>query len=666
MAEAPETEPSSFGEKPDGLLTRLKHLLFGKPRDIAEPNIFHRLSLIPILAWVGLGADGLSSSAYGPEEAFRALNGHTYMALGLAAVTALTVIIIATGYSRIIEEFPGGGGGYLVASKLLGSKLGVLSGCALLVDYALTIAVSVVSAGDSIFSLFPVEWQSVRLPVTLLLIILLTVLNIRGVRESVLILTPIFALFLITHAILITVGVFSHTSSLPAVASQTAQGFARDSGIIGLGAMLLIFARAFSMGGGTYTGLEAVSNGMPIMREPRIHTARRTMLYMAVSLSLTAGGLIVCYLFWGIEPEAGKTMNAVLAEHVVAGFPFANVFVILTMFAAGGLLIVAAQAGFIDGPRVLSNMAVDSWVPRHFATLSERFTTMNGIVLMGIASLAVVVYTKGDIHSLVVMYSINVFLTFSLSMFGMLKLWISRKGVARRKRRMGLFAIGFLLCIIVLVITVFEKFSEGGWMTVAITGILVLICFLIRNHYRAVTQQLQKFNDILTSIPQVEGAAPLRVINPKEATAVVMVSDYGGLGIHTLLNVFRKFPNQFKNVVFISIGVVDSGEMKGSEQIQALHDHTEQSLKKYVKLAAQLGYPAAYRMSLGTDVVHEAFNLCMEVAKEFPHTMFFSGQLVFHQEAWYHRLLHNSTAFSLQRRLFLEQQTMVVLPMRLA
>ncbi len=175
-------EPQSPNTNPDDgerLGSRVKHILFGKPRDISEPSLFHKISLIPVLAWIGLGADGLSSSSYGPEEAFRALQGQTYLAFGLAAATALTVFIISMGYSRIIEEFPHGGGGYLVASKLLGAHIGVVSGSALLVDYILTIAVSIVAAGDALFSLMPVEWQFLRLPLTAAVIVVLTMLNIE-------------------------------------------------------------------------------------------------------------------------------------------------------------------------------------------------------------------------------------------------------------------------------------------------------------------------------------------------------------------------------------------------------------------------------------------------------------------------------------------------------
>ena len=141
---------------------RLKRLLFGAPRDVEDPHVFHKISLIAFLAWVGLGADGLSSSAYGPDEAFRALGEHTYLAVFLALATALTVFIISYAYSRIIEHFPSGGGGYVVATKLLGPSFGVVSGCALLVDYVLTISVSIASAADQIFSFLPLGWARGR------------------------------------------------------------------------------------------------------------------------------------------------------------------------------------------------------------------------------------------------------------------------------------------------------------------------------------------------------------------------------------------------------------------------------------------------------------------------------------------------------------------------
>src|SRR5215216_2080815 len=487
---------------------RLRRVLFGKPRDLRDSRLFHRLSLIPFLAWVGLGADGLSSSAYGPEEAFRALGDHRYLAVALAALMAMTVLLISAAYRRIIEEFPTGGGGYVVATKLLGPTAGLVSGSALLVDYVLTITISIAAAGDALFSLLPPDWHAAKLPVEFVLILLLTSLNIRGIRESVMLLLPVFLLFVVTHVILITGGIVGHLAEIPQTAESVTHGFKQGVTTIGLGGLLLVFFRAYSLGGGTYTGIEAVSNGLPIMREPQVETGKRTMIYMGGSLAFTAAGLLLCYLMWRVTPVPGKTMNAVLTETLAAGLPFGGTFVVLTLLSEAMLLVVAAQAGFIDGPRVLANMAVDSWVPHRFAALSERLTTQNGILLMGIAALAALLYTGGDVGHLVVMYSINVFLTFSLSMLSMVRLWLGRRGTRREwKTRLTLFAAGAALCVTILAITVYEKFAEGGWVTVVITTLVIALCFLIRRHYRHVSGELDRLGRELGDLPKV-GARP--------------------------------------------------------------------------------------------------------------------------------------------------------------
>ncbi|HTL05984.1 MAG TPA: amino acid permease, partial [Gemmatimonadales bacterium] len=328
-----------------GLLSRLRRLLVGKPRDLHDRSIFHRLSLIAFLAWVGLGADGLSSSAYGPEEAFKQLGQHTYLAVALALLMALTVMLISTAYRRIIEEFPTGGGGYVVATKLLGERAGVLSGSALLVDYVLTITISIAAAGDALFSFLPPGWLAAKWPTEVSLILLLTVLNIRGVRESVLTLLPVFLLFLLTHILVIGAAVLGHLPQLQETARSVSTGFRNGAATLGLGGMLVIFLRAYSLGGGTYTGIEAVSNGLPIMREPRVETGKRTMVYMGVSLAFTASGLLLAYLLWRLAPVAGKTMNAVLVERLASGWPLGGVFIVLTLFSEAMLLVVAAQAG---------------------------------------------------------------------------------------------------------------------------------------------------------------------------------------------------------------------------------------------------------------------------------------------------------------------------------
>src|SRR5579862_3134043 len=318
-----ELEPPLQNSPESKLAARVKRALLGAPRNIKDPGLFHKISLIAFLAWVGLGADGLSSSAYGPDEAFRGILGHTYLAVALALATAGTVFIISLAYSKLIEHFPAGGGGYVVATKLLGPSWGVVSGCALLVDYVLTITTSMAAAVDQIFSFIPPQYVhvhvmnvhvDVKLLIECMLIVVLILLNLRGVKESVAIVVPIFMLFVVTHAIILVGCVVMYRHNMPVMAAQLSDGLRSDYHQIGLWAIFLIFVKAYSRGAGTYTGIEAVSNGVPIMREPRVATAKRTMLYMASSLAITAGGILLCYLLTNSLPEEGKTLNAVLIE----------------------------------------------------------------------------------------------------------------------------------------------------------------------------------------------------------------------------------------------------------------------------------------------------------------------------------------------------------------
>jgi multisubunit Na+/H+ antiporter MnhB subunit len=338
---------------------------------------------------------------------------------------------------------------------------------------------------------------------------------------------------------------------------------------------------------------------------------------------------------------------------------------VTTLLSEAVLLIVAAQTGFLDGPRVLANMAVDSWVPRRFAALSERLTTHNGIILMGASATAALLYSHGAVDMLVVMYSINVFLTFSLSMFAMARLvWNTRRERAHWKKRMTLFITGFALCFTILCITVVEKFPEGGWVTLVVTGAVIGLCMVIKRHYGTVFTNLKKLYATLEDLPHTH-QGPVAPPDKKATTAAIFVASYGGIGIHTVLNIFtRAFPGHYKNAVFLSVGVVDSGAFKGEAELEALRHGTEANLKQYVKLAEQMGIPATYRMSVGTDAVAEAEQLGREIAREFPRVTFFAGYILFQRERWYQRLLHNETAFAIQRRIQWAGMTMVILPAR--
>jgi amino acid transporter len=649
--------------------SRIQKLLFGAPRDIKDRRLFHRISLVALLAWVGLGADGLSSSAYGPEEAFRALGEHSYLALGLIIATTVTIFVITASYARIVEQFPSGGGGYVVAGKLLGPKFGVVSGSALLIDYILTISVSISAGADQLLSALPPEVRSLKLLGVGLVIILLMVMNIRGVKESITALLPIFWLFILTHLILIVGGVAVHVAELPTIVV----GFRNEMttsmetiGILGMGAILV---RAYSMGAGTYTGIEAVSNGVLIMREPRVRTAKRTMLFMAVSLAFTAGGILLLYLLFRVTPVDGKTLNASLLERFTASWEFGGAtlghgFVVVTLAAEAALLFVAAQAGFIDGPRVMAMMAVDGWLPERLGSLSNRLTMAQGVALISAAALLTLMMTGGDTRTLVLMYSINVFVTFSLSQLGMVKHWVERRVEDPGwLRRMVLPAVGLALCVTILVITVYEKFEAGGWITVLVTAGLVVVCFAIKRQYEWATAGIRKLDEILRDLPMAHGT-PAPSFDASSPIAVLLVEEFSGPGIHSLFSILRLFPKHFKNVIFVSVTVLDAGNFKGIKDVDAAKRQTKKAVNDYVDLARQLGLAAESRTAMGPEMFKEAVTMCKEIAKEFPRAVFFTSKLVFERQRWYHRLLYNETAFQIQREMQFAGLNTMVLPVR--
>lgn len=644
------------------MILKIKELIFGKPKNPLDPSIFHKISLAAFFAWVGLGADGLSSSCYGPEEAFTALGSYTHLALLLAVAVAITVFILSASYSQIIELFPSGGGGYLVATKLIGPMPGLVSGCALLVDYVLTVAISVAASMDAIFSFVPPAFLPLKFTATVLCLLILITLNLRGIKESVMVLTPIFLAFVFTHAIIIFYGILSHGSELPVLVKDAVDETRMGISQIGFFGMAVIFLRAFSLGGGTFTGIEAVSNGVQILREPRVATAKKTMQYMAFSLAFTAGGILINYLLNGIHHVPGQTLNATLVHRIADEWPFGHLFFLITLVSEGALLMVAAQAGFLDGPRVMSNMAIDNWLPRRFKNLSDRLVIKDGILMIGLAALAIIFYTRASVKILVVMYSINVFLTFSLSQFGMVRHWIKERAPERFKK-LSISVAGLILTSGILVVTSVIKFREGGWITLLITGGLLACSVLVKRHYVHTAQALRHLDEILKDIP-VTKPKSLPKKKPNEPTAILMVNGYNGMGIHSFLAIHKSFPGHFKNFVFVSVGVIDTDRFKGVAEIDNLKESIQKDLDLYVDMAQSMGFYAESRMTLETDVTEGLEGLCQTVGEEWAKKVFFTGQLVFERETIWNRLLHNQTSFSLQRKLLFRGLEVVILPIR--
>ncbi|HXY61325.1 MAG TPA: APC family permease, partial [Nitrospirota bacterium] len=526
------------------ITNRVKTIVLGGKHNIDDSSLFHRLTLIAFFAWIGLGADGLSSSCYGPEEAFLALHGHVHLNVFVALMSGATVFIIATSYSQIIELFPTGGGGYLVASKLLSPTAGMVSGSALLIDYVLTITISVASGADALFSFLPAAWLPYKLMFALFGVLVLTAMNMRGVKESVLPLVPIFLTFVVTHAFIIGYAAVMNMGRFGEVAVATRADVVQTQAELGFAGMLLLILRAYSMGAGTYTGIEAVSNGLPILREPKVKTGKRTMQYMAYSLALVVMGLMIAYLLYRVVPQSGKTLNAVLFETMTQGWgKGGTVFVLITLLSEAALLFVAAQTGFLDGPRVLSNMALDRWFPTKFAMLSDRLVAQKGILLMGGAALVTMSLTNGSVKYLVVLYSINVFITFFLSQFGMVRHWWQVRGKeAHWEKKLFINGLGMTLTFFILVSVTVIKFHEGGWITMLLTGTLVGIALLTQRHYRNTFHILHRLDELVNvaeascpTLSDAKGTDKETTVkyDPQGKTAILLVNGFNGLGLHT-------------------------------------------------------------------------------------------------------------------------------------
>jgi hypothetical protein len=645
--------------------SKLKHYVIGDPLNPFNPNILRHVSLVAFLAWVGLGADGLSSACYGPEETFIALGTHTHLALYIAIATAITVFIISLGYNQVIELFPSGGGGYKVATQLLGSYVGLVSGAALLIDYVLTIAVSTASGMDALFSFLPVYFIPYKLFAEAMMIVLLIILNLRGMKESIKMLLPIFLGFVVIHFTLIVYGIAVHSTGLTRIVPDTLNETHSLASVMGWIPLMALMLHAYSLGSGTYTGLEAVSNNVNRLSEPRVRTGKWTMFYMAISLSFTAAGIILLYLLWEAKPVHGQTLNAVVFHSILGDSTAGKFTLMLTLALEAGLLFVAANTGFLAGPSVLANMAVDGWVPNRFRHLSTRLVVQNGLILFGISALLILLWSQGHVYLLVILYSINVFITFSLSLLGLSVFWATHRETAspRWPFRLAFSLFAFLLTTGILCVTLVSKFESGGWVTVIITCAVIGLCLLIKKHYNSVSKKLTLLDAQLKQ-PIIETTHPL-IPDPQQPTAVILVGKSFGIGMHTLLCVLRMFPKHFKNFIFLSVGIVDVESFTGGTALEKMRHEVSDILQNFVNYCQQYGLAAESYIAFGTDTVEKLSELAEKVGEKYPNCIFFSSKLIFEHDNWITRILHNETPTTLQRQLHLQGKELVILPMKI-
>jgi amino acid transporter len=460
------------------MLNRLKNLVIGSPLP-TEQLAEKRLNKVRALA--AFSPDALSSIAYANQEIYLGLVVAGVVGLnmawpiGLAITTVL--IIVGISYYQTIHGYPSGGGSYIVARENLGTFPGLIAAAALLIDYILTAAVSLTAGVEALASAFPLLWPY-RVEVALVILLVITLVNLRGLKETgTLMAVPVY-LFLFTYLPMLAYGLFRLFTSGPIVHPQSAPSALEPL-------TLIIILHAFSSGCTALTGIEAISNGVPAFQEPESKNAGKTLVVMAILMGALFLGSIGLTQFLGVVAGPQETILSALARNLLGRGPFYYMIQISTLL----ILSVAANTSFADFPRVGAILARDNFLPRQFTMLGDRLVFANGIVVLAVATGGLIILFQGDTHSLVPLFAVGAFLAFTLSQSGMVVHWLRDRGKNWRIKALA-NGLGALTTGITLLVVGSSKFTQGAWITVIIIPCLMLMFLSIRRHYRQVAKQL--------------------------------------------------------------------------------------------------------------------------------------------------------------------------------
>jgi amino acid transporter len=465
----------------EGFLSQLKRIIVGEP---IPSHLAHHERLSRFTGLAVLSSDPLSSVAYATEEILRVLVlvgvGTLGLASPIAIVIATILAIVVFSYRQTIHAYPSGGGAYIVAKDNLGETPALIAAAALLIDYVLTVSVSIAAGVAAITSAFP-DWHDLRVEMTLGFVVILTLGNLRGIRESGRIFSIPTYFFVVSLLMLIGVGAWRALSGTiqPVVAPQT---------IAPAGETLTLFLllTAFSNGCTAMTGVEAVSNGVPAFKPPESKNAAATMLMMAVlSITMFLGITFLAHAYQ-VVPSEQETVVSQIARGVFAG---RGVPYYLVQAATMLILVLAANTAYADFPRLSSILARDHYVPRQLANQGDRLAFSNGIMGLALfASVLLIVY-GGDTHALIPLYMIGVFVSFTLSQAGMVVHWRRLRGPGW-KTSAAINGVGALVTGIVLIVVAVTKAHEGAWIILLLIPLHVVFFRAVRQHYDRVESQL--------------------------------------------------------------------------------------------------------------------------------------------------------------------------------
>jgi amino acid transporter len=597
------------------VLSKIKQLLVGPPLPIQQVAE-ERLDKIRALA--AFSPDALSSIAYANQEIYLGLIAAGSVGLSLSLPIGLVIAglltIVALSYFQTIHGYPSGGGSYIVARSNLGTLPGLIAAAALLIDYALTASVSLTAGVAAIASAFPVLWPR-RVVLALLLLLLLTLANLRGMREAgTLMAIPVY-LFLFTYLPLLAYGIVRLLLDGPGSLAATAPPATHP-----LTAFLVV--RAFSSGCTALTGIEAISNGVPAFKAPEAKNAGQTLIVMAVLMGALFVGSIGLTQLLAIVAGPEETILSALARQLLDVGPAYLVIQTSTLL----ILAVAANTSFAGFPRVAALLASDSFLPRQLTSLGDRLVFANGITLLALSSAVLIVIFGGDTHALVPLFAVGAFLAFTLSQAGMVIHWWRERGKGWQVKA-AINGIGALATGATLVVVGVSKFAQGAWITIALIPSLVMLFMRIRAHYQEVAEQLS-----------LAGTPP--ALKPGPSTRAVIPISGAHRGIVGAVNFARSISRDV-TAVYVEL------EPGAGERIRERWKYWWPDVPLVI-------LPSPYRSIVGplldfldqTDRQHDDGQLAAVVLPEFVPVK------------WWHGLLHNQTAWLLKAALLYRRRRM--------
>jgi amino acid transporter len=567
-------------------------------------------------------SDALSSSAYATEEIFLililagsgALSTSVPISLGIAALLA----IVVSSYRQTILAYPSAGGAYIVSRENLGTYPSLVAGASLLIDYVLTVSVSVAAGIAAVTSAVPPLYPY-RVELCLLGVLVITVANLRGVRESGRVFAvPTYA-FIAAYLVMIGWGAVVWLREGGALGAPSAAGTVPPA----VSSVSLFLAlRAFSSGCVALTGIEAVSNGVPAFRSPEARNARQVLVMLGVVLITLFIGITFLVNAFGLVPVEQETINSQLARRVFGSGVFYYVVQVMTML----ILVLAANTSFADFPRLSSFMARDRFMPRQFANRGDRLAFSNGIIILAVLSALLLVIFRAETHALIPLYAVGVFISFTLSQAGMVRYWLRERG-RRWLARATLNGAGAAATGIVTLIIASTKFTHGAWMVVVLIPCVVLLLVAIRRHYAEVARQL--------SIEGLEPQSP----PPPLHLVLVLVGDVHR-GVLPAVEYARSLSSTARGVY-----------------VELDHEAGRRLEDRWAKLAG--GIPLVVLWSPYRSVVRAIVEYVDRLKEQVPNLLITIVLPEFVPARWWQYLLHNQTALLIKGALLLRRGVIV-------